>query len=156
MIRPFLSQGSFSILCSAKKSLYISTYWKIFVHADEPVIDMAMLVSFKEDVQGLLKTFQLSTRQLHHMCGHSKVIWLFLLNWRKDRVCVVFTFILGISLTDYNTLVLRCIRIPAWPTTCQPWRRASSCLYTEWRPCWRSTTVRRPFGWVIWRIATWR
>uniref|UniRef100_A0A3Q4GAA2 FA complementation group D2 n=1 Tax=Neolamprologus brichardi TaxID=32507 RepID=A0A3Q4GAA2_NEOBR len=34
---------------------------------------MAMLVSFKEDVQGLLKTFQLSTRQLHHMCGHSKM-----------------------------------------------------------------------------------
>uniref|UniRef100_A0AAX7VAJ9 FA complementation group D2 n=1 Tax=Astatotilapia calliptera TaxID=8154 RepID=A0AAX7VAJ9_ASTCA len=34
---------------------------------------MAMLVSFKEDVQSLLKTFQLSTRQLHHMCGHSKM-----------------------------------------------------------------------------------
>uniref|UniRef100_A0A3B3BYC4 FA complementation group D2 n=1 Tax=Oryzias melastigma TaxID=30732 RepID=A0A3B3BYC4_ORYME len=27
----------------------------------------------KEDVQSLLKTFQLSTRQLHHMCGHSKI-----------------------------------------------------------------------------------
>ncbi|KAF3856397.1 hypothetical protein F7725_017120 [Dissostichus mawsoni] len=27
----------------------------------------------KEDVQSLLKTFQLSTRQLHHMCGHSKM-----------------------------------------------------------------------------------
>ncbi|MEQ2259207.1 Fanconi anemia group D2 protein, partial [Xenotaenia resolanae] len=26
-----------------------------------------------EDVQSLLKTFQLSTRQLHHMCGHSKI-----------------------------------------------------------------------------------
>lgn len=62
------------MLCSEKQSLQISTYWQIFVHADEPVIDMAMLVSFKEDVQSLLKTFQLSTRQLHHMCGHSKVI----------------------------------------------------------------------------------
>lgn len=28
---------------------------------------------FQDDVQGLLKTLQLSTRQLHHMCGHSKV-----------------------------------------------------------------------------------
>ncbi|KAM7006851.1 Fanconi anemia group D2 protein [Tautogolabrus adspersus] len=28
----------------------------------------------KEDVQSLLKTFQLSTRQLHHMCGHSKIL----------------------------------------------------------------------------------
>uniref|UniRef100_A0A3B3BXW8 FA complementation group D2 n=1 Tax=Oryzias melastigma TaxID=30732 RepID=A0A3B3BXW8_ORYME len=26
-----------------------------------------------KDVQSLLKTFQLSTRQLHHMCGHSKI-----------------------------------------------------------------------------------
>lgn len=37
---------------------------------DECVIHVFLL---KEDVQGLLKTFQLSTRQLHHMCGHSKV-----------------------------------------------------------------------------------
>uniref|UniRef100_A0AAX7VQZ7 FA complementation group D2 n=1 Tax=Astatotilapia calliptera TaxID=8154 RepID=A0AAX7VQZ7_ASTCA len=71
LVKTILSQGSFPMLFSAKKSLYISTYWKIFVH--EPVIDMAMLVSFKEDVQSLLKTFQLSTRQLHHMCGHSKM-----------------------------------------------------------------------------------
>lgn len=28
---------------------------------------------FQEEIQNLLKTFQLSTRQLHHMCGHSKV-----------------------------------------------------------------------------------
>lgn len=27
----------------------------------------------QDDVQSLLKTLQLSTRQLHHMCGHSKV-----------------------------------------------------------------------------------
>uniref|UniRef100_A0A8C3VGN2 FA complementation group D2 n=1 Tax=Catharus ustulatus TaxID=91951 RepID=A0A8C3VGN2_CATUS len=27
----------------------------------------------KDDVQSLLKTLQLSTRQLHHMCGHSKI-----------------------------------------------------------------------------------
>uniref|UniRef100_A0A3P9BVI0 FA complementation group D2 n=1 Tax=Maylandia zebra TaxID=106582 RepID=A0A3P9BVI0_9CICH len=67
-----LAVRDFHILVNlVKKSLYISTYWKIFVH--EPVIDMAMIVSFKEDVQSLLKTFQLSTRQLHHMCGHSKM-----------------------------------------------------------------------------------
>uniref|UniRef100_A0A8C3T4A0 FA complementation group D2 n=1 Tax=Chelydra serpentina TaxID=8475 RepID=A0A8C3T4A0_CHESE len=29
--------------------------------------------SLQEDVQSLLKTLQLSTRQLHHMCGHSKI-----------------------------------------------------------------------------------
>ena len=34
---------------------------------------MTVCLSFKDDVQNLLKTFQLSTRQLHHMCGHSKV-----------------------------------------------------------------------------------
>lgn len=31
------------------------------------------LLLLQDDVQGLLKTLQLSTRQLHHMCGHSKV-----------------------------------------------------------------------------------
>uniref|UniRef100_A0A3Q2VGY5 FA complementation group D2 n=1 Tax=Haplochromis burtoni TaxID=8153 RepID=A0A3Q2VGY5_HAPBU len=67
-----LAVRDFHILVNlVKKSLYISTYWKIFVH--EPVIDMTMFASFKEDVQSLLKTFQLSTRQLHHMCGHSKM-----------------------------------------------------------------------------------
>uniref|UniRef100_A0A8D0BLI9 FA complementation group D2 n=1 Tax=Salvator merianae TaxID=96440 RepID=A0A8D0BLI9_SALMN len=30
-------------------------------------------VCLKADVQSLLKTLQLSTRQLHHMCGHSKI-----------------------------------------------------------------------------------
>uniref|UniRef100_A0A8D3CL66 FA complementation group D2 n=1 Tax=Scophthalmus maximus TaxID=52904 RepID=A0A8D3CL66_SCOMX len=31
------------------------------------------LIHHNEDVQNLLKTIQLSTRQLHHMCGHSKI-----------------------------------------------------------------------------------
>lgn len=34
-------------------------YWSVFL--------------LQDDVQSLLKTLQLSTRQLHHMCGHSKV-----------------------------------------------------------------------------------
>ncbi|KAK1901245.1 Fanconi anemia group D2 protein [Dissostichus eleginoides] len=43
-----------------------------FLRLGMPLLDN----SFKrhmEDVQSLLKTFQLSTRQLHHMCGHSKM-----------------------------------------------------------------------------------
>uniref|UniRef100_A0A3B3DEN6 FA complementation group D2 n=1 Tax=Oryzias melastigma TaxID=30732 RepID=A0A3B3DEN6_ORYME len=55
---PFLAQGrekktSFPLL------IYNGTLWVRFI--------------LKEDVQSLLKTFQLSTRQLHHMCGHSKI-----------------------------------------------------------------------------------
>jgi hypothetical protein len=37
-----------------------------------PLMD-TMFRSNREDVQGLLKNLQLSTRVLHHMCGHSKV-----------------------------------------------------------------------------------
>lgn len=64
----------------------------------------------KEDVQSLLKTFQLSTRQLHHMCGHSKVFLLYyfscVLIWKGEalvdvwkqliifkRICAVVCFL---------------------------------------------------------------
>lgn len=46
----------------------------LFNSADEWFFSLLLVPCIlKEDVQSLLKTFQLSTRQLHHMCGHSKV-----------------------------------------------------------------------------------
>lgn len=42
--------------------------------------------SSQEDVQSLLKTFQLSTRQLHHMCGHSKVNDSICCTWRSVKL----------------------------------------------------------------------
>ncbi|XP_039629383.1 Fanconi anemia group D2 protein [Polypterus senegalus] len=51
-------------------------YGRLFVEAflkqGMPLLDYSFK-KHKEDVQSLLKTFQLSTRQLHHMCGHSKI-----------------------------------------------------------------------------------
>ncbi|CAL8335444.1 unnamed protein product [Lota lota] len=43
-----------------------------FLRLGMPLLDYSFK-KHKEDVQSLLKTFQLSTRQLHHMCGHSKI-----------------------------------------------------------------------------------
>ncbi|XP_030231777.1 Fanconi anemia group D2 protein isoform X3 [Gadus morhua] len=43
-----------------------------FLRLGMPLLDHSFK-KHKEDVQSLLKTFQLSTRQLHHMCGHSKI-----------------------------------------------------------------------------------
>ncbi|XP_054472432.1 Fanconi anemia group D2 protein [Anoplopoma fimbria] len=51
---------------------YGRLFLESFLRLGMPLLDN----SFKrhmEDVQSLLKTFQLSTRQLHHMCGHSKI-----------------------------------------------------------------------------------
>uniref|UniRef100_A0A8C9SCI8 FA complementation group D2 n=1 Tax=Scleropages formosus TaxID=113540 RepID=A0A8C9SCI8_SCLFO len=52
------------------------TYGRLFLEAflklGMPLLDYSFK-KHKEDVQSLLKTFQLSTRQLHHMCGHSKI-----------------------------------------------------------------------------------
>uniref|UniRef100_A0A3Q3XCR8 Uncharacterized protein n=1 Tax=Mola mola TaxID=94237 RepID=A0A3Q3XCR8_MOLML len=44
-----------------------------FLKLGMPLLDNSFK-RHKEDVQSLLKTFQLSTRQLHHMCGHSKIL----------------------------------------------------------------------------------
>ncbi|XP_049448967.1 Fanconi anemia group D2 protein [Epinephelus fuscoguttatus] len=55
-------------VCLKYGRLFLESFLKLGM----PLLDN----SFKrhmEDVQGLLKTFQLSTRQLHHMCGHSKI-----------------------------------------------------------------------------------
>uniref|UniRef100_A0A8D0CT53 FA complementation group D2 n=1 Tax=Sander lucioperca TaxID=283035 RepID=A0A8D0CT53_SANLU len=56
------------IACLKYGRLFLESFLKLGM----PLLDN----SFKrhmEDVQSLLKTFQLSTRQLHHMCGHSKI-----------------------------------------------------------------------------------
>ncbi|KAM8913890.1 Fanconi anemia group D2 protein isoform 2-T6 [Spinachia spinachia] len=56
-------------VCLKYGRLFLESFLKLGM----PLLDN----SFKrhmEDVQSLLKTFQLSTRQLHHMCGHSKIL----------------------------------------------------------------------------------
>lgn len=101
------------------------------------------------DVQSLLKTFQLSTRQLHHMCGHSKVFNGKFPVHSSMLHCILILFC-------YIVCWTRFARTRVWPITSLPWRRAWSCLCTGWRPCWHSTIVRRPFGLETWRTATWR
>ncbi|XP_069722430.1 Fanconi anemia group D2 protein [Phaenicophaeus curvirostris] len=51
-------------------------YGRLFVEAFLKLAMPLLDYSFKkhrDDVQSLLRTLQLSTRQLHHMCGHSKI-----------------------------------------------------------------------------------
>ncbi|KAI1234423.1 hypothetical protein IHE44_0003473, partial [Lamprotornis superbus] len=55
-------------ICLKFGRLFVEAFLKLAM----PLLDH----SFKkhtDDVQSLLKTLQLSTRQLHHMCGHSKI-----------------------------------------------------------------------------------
>lgn len=56
------------IVCLKYGRLFLETFLKLCM----PLLDYSFKKQ-KEDVQSLLKTFQLSTRQLHHMCGHSKI-----------------------------------------------------------------------------------
>uniref|UniRef100_A0A8C9TTH6 FA complementation group D2 n=1 Tax=Scleropages formosus TaxID=113540 RepID=A0A8C9TTH6_SCLFO len=51
---------------------YGRLFLEAFLKLGMPLLDYSFK-KHKEDVQSLLKTFQLSTRQLHHMCGHSKI-----------------------------------------------------------------------------------
>ncbi|XP_031424301.1 Fanconi anemia group D2 protein [Clupea harengus] len=51
---------------------YGRLFLESFLKLGMPLLDFSFK-KHKEDVQSLLKTFQLSTRQLHHMCGHSKI-----------------------------------------------------------------------------------
>ncbi|KAM6927239.1 Fanconi anemia group D2 protein [Xenentodon cancila] len=51
---------------------YGRLFLESFLKLGMPLLDHSFK-RHKEDVQHLLKTFQLSTRQLHHMCGHSKI-----------------------------------------------------------------------------------
>uniref|UniRef100_A0A3P8YP23 FA complementation group D2 n=1 Tax=Esox lucius TaxID=8010 RepID=A0A3P8YP23_ESOLU len=55
-------------VCLKYGRLFLESFLKLGM----PLLDFSFK-KHKEDVQSLLKTFQLSTRQLHHLCGHSKV-----------------------------------------------------------------------------------
>ncbi|KAI3370125.1 hypothetical protein L3Q82_024917 [Scortum barcoo] len=55
-------------VCLKYGRLFLESFLKLGM----PLLDNSFK-RHKEDVQSLLKTFQLSTRQLHHMCGHSKI-----------------------------------------------------------------------------------
>ncbi|CAL9703931.1 unnamed protein product [Knipowitschia caucasica] len=56
------------IVCLKYGRLFLESFLKLCM----PLLDYSFK-KHKEDVQCLLKTFQLSTRLLHHMCGHSKI-----------------------------------------------------------------------------------
>ncbi|XP_015262873.1 PREDICTED: Fanconi anemia group D2 protein [Gekko japonicus] len=55
-------------VCLKYGRLFMETFLKLGM----PLLDCSFK-KHREDVQSLLKTLQLSTRQLHHMCGHSKI-----------------------------------------------------------------------------------
>nr|XP_046239793.1 Fanconi anemia group D2 protein isoform X2 [Scatophagus argus] len=55
-------------VCLKYGRLFLESFLKLGM----PLLDSSFK-RHKADVQSLLKTFQLSTRQLHHMCGHSKI-----------------------------------------------------------------------------------
>uniref|UniRef100_A0A8D2ZEY8 FA complementation group D2 n=1 Tax=Scophthalmus maximus TaxID=52904 RepID=A0A8D2ZEY8_SCOMX len=65
-----LAVRDFHILVNLVK--YGRLFLESFLKLGMPLLDFSFK-RHKEDVQNLLKTIQLSTRQLHHMCGHSKI-----------------------------------------------------------------------------------
>uniref|UniRef100_A0A673AR16 FA complementation group D2 n=1 Tax=Sphaeramia orbicularis TaxID=375764 RepID=A0A673AR16_9TELE len=77
-VHPFISLSYFFLqvfdsrlvvnVCLKYGRLFLESFLKLGM----PLLDYSFK-RHKEDVQSLLKTFQLSTRQLHHMCGHSKI-----------------------------------------------------------------------------------
>uniref|UniRef100_A0A7N6BNM3 FA complementation group D2 n=1 Tax=Anabas testudineus TaxID=64144 RepID=A0A7N6BNM3_ANATE len=64
---PTLSRPVLNV-CLKYGRLFLESFLKLGM----PLLDYSFK-RHKMDVQSLLKTFQLSTRQLHHMCGHSKI-----------------------------------------------------------------------------------
>ncbi|XP_075893389.1 Fanconi anemia group D2 protein isoform X2 [Nelusetta ayraudi] len=56
-------------VCLKFGRLFLESFLKLGM----PLLDSSFK-RHKEEIQSLLKTFQLSTRQLHHMCGHSKIL----------------------------------------------------------------------------------
>uniref|UniRef100_A0A4W4HSZ0 FA complementation group D2 n=1 Tax=Electrophorus electricus TaxID=8005 RepID=A0A4W4HSZ0_ELEEL len=67
LVKVFDSRPVLSV-CLKYGRLFLESFLKLGM----PLLDYSFK-KHKEDVQSLLKTFQLSTRQLHHMCGHSKI-----------------------------------------------------------------------------------
>uniref|UniRef100_A0A8C3M7H6 Uncharacterized protein n=1 Tax=Geospiza parvula TaxID=87175 RepID=A0A8C3M7H6_GEOPR len=73
-VGPFTDVRSLNLLADIFISLL--QYGRLFVEAFLKLAMPLLDHSFKkhtDDVQSLLKTLQMSTRQLHHMCGHSKI-----------------------------------------------------------------------------------
>ncbi|XP_042305888.1 Fanconi anemia group D2 protein isoform X2 [Sceloporus undulatus] len=67
LVKVFDSRPVLSV-CLKYGRLFVETFLKHGM----PLLDYSFK-KHRDDVQSLLKTFQLSTRQLHHMCGHSKI-----------------------------------------------------------------------------------
>ncbi|XP_044512777.1 Fanconi anemia group D2 protein [Gracilinanus agilis] len=67
LVKVFDSRPVLSV-CLKYGRLFVETFLKQCM----PLLDFSFR-KHREDVLSLLKTFQLSTRQLHHMCGHSKI-----------------------------------------------------------------------------------
>ncbi|XP_025902236.1 Fanconi anemia group D2 protein [Nothoprocta perdicaria] len=67
LVKVFDSRPVLSI-CLKYGRLFVEVFLKLAM----PLLDYSFK-KHKDDVQSLLKTLQLSTRQLHHMCGHSKI-----------------------------------------------------------------------------------
>ncbi|NWW91644.1 FACD2 protein, partial [Rhynochetos jubatus] len=67
LVKVFDSRPVLSI-CLKYGRLFVEAFLKLAM----PLLDYSFK-RHRDDVQSLLKTLQLSTRQLHHMCGHSKI-----------------------------------------------------------------------------------
>ncbi|NWX47116.1 FACD2 protein, partial [Steatornis caripensis] len=67
LVKVFDSRPVLSI-CLKYGCLFVEVFLKLAM----PLLDYSFK-KHRDDVQSLLKTLQLSTRQLHHMCGHSKI-----------------------------------------------------------------------------------
>ncbi|XP_074861679.1 Fanconi anemia group D2 protein isoform X2 [Carettochelys insculpta] len=67
LVKVFDSRPVLSV-CLKYGRLFLEAFLKLAM----PLLDYSFK-KHREDVQSLLKTLQLSTRQLHHMCGHSKI-----------------------------------------------------------------------------------
>ncbi|XP_071406849.1 Fanconi anemia group D2 protein isoform X2 [Pithys albifrons albifrons] len=67
LVKVFDSRPVLSI-CLKYGRLFVEAFLKLAM----PLLDHSFK-KHRDDVQSLLKTLQLSTRQLHHICGHSKI-----------------------------------------------------------------------------------
>ncbi|TFK03996.1 E3 ubiquitin-protein ligase makorin-1 [Platysternon megacephalum] len=67
LVKVFDSRPVLSV-CLKYGRLFVEAFLKLAM----PLLDYSFK-KHREDVQSLLKTLQLSTRQLHHVCGHSKI-----------------------------------------------------------------------------------
>ena len=66
---------------------YGRTFVDLFLRHGMPLLDH-MFKRHRQDIHGLLKNLQQSTRALHHMCGHSKVCY----RSHLEDLCYTVTF----------------------------------------------------------------